>query len=658
MALIDRLLARLRPAGVERVVYAPEAARASIAGKTVAELYAEQPHLRTVVDFIAQNVAQLTPKCYTQDAGGDKLRDTDGVLPLLLKEPNPDMTTYDLIYSLVSDWCLYGRVVWLVGESIDSASGWEVRPIPPPWITQWEGGNGFSYSEVWFQDFETGGGIVKVPTSDCVIFTSYDPASPARALSPVESLRNTLAEQVEAAAYRRSVWDNATRISGYVSRPQGVEWSEGAAKRFRDDMRENWSRNGAKAGGTPVLEDGMEYHPVTFSAREAEWASGVQLSREDCAAAYHVNPAMIWNASGQTYASAKENARALYSDTLMPILTMVQQRLTKRLAPMVGAPAGEFVEFDIRAKMQGAFEDQAASIQTAVGGPWMTREEARRMMNMPAEPDGELIVPLNVLVGGLASPTDTAPKAVEYVGEPSHSKSAPLQHKARPTDDEKESIRRVLEGFFARQRKSVLSSIGAAKGKSAGDAPSWWNPERWDAELAEDLAEALLANATAAAKRALESLGLDPEAYDEPHTRNYLAAWAKSRAAGINATTLKHLESALSGELEEDAEGSTPEGVFDIAETSRAESLGLTISTAVASWGALEACRQCAPGGVMKRWDAHQSKDPRSSHRRLDGQTVPMDGKFSNGADYPGDSINLPAQETANCHCDMTVIIP
>ena len=658
MALIDRLLARLRPAGVERAVYAPEAARASIAGKTVAELYAEQPHLRTVVDFIAQNVAQLTPKCYTQDAGGDNLRDTDGVLPLLLKEPNPDMTTYDLIYSLVSDWCLYGRVVWLVGASMDSASGWEVRPIPPPWITQWKGGNGFSYSEVWFQDFETGGGIVKVPTSECVIFTSYDPASPARALSPVESLRNTLAEQVEAAAYRRSVWDNATRISGYVSRPQGVEWSEGAAKRFRDDMRDNWSRNGAKSGGTPVLEDGMEYHPVTFSAHEGEWASGVQLSREDCAAAYHVNPAMIWNASGQTYASAKENARALYSDTLMPILTMVQQRLTKRLAPMVGAPVGEFVEFDIRAKMQGAFEDQAASIQTAVGGPWMTREEARRMMNMPAEPDGELIVPLNVIVGGLASPTDTAPKAVEYVGEPSRSKSAPLQHKARPTDEEKESIRRVLEGFFARQRKSVLSSIGAAKGKAAGDEPVWWNPERWDAELAEDLAEALLANAAAAAKRALESLGLDPDSYDEPRTRNYLLAWAKSRAAGINSTTLKHLEAALAGELEEDAEGSTPEGVFDIAETSRAESLGLTISTAVASWGALEACRQCAPGSVMKRWDAHPSKDPRSSHRRLDGQTVPMDEKFSNGADYPGDSINLPAQETANCHCDMTVIIP
>lgn len=657
MALIDRLLARLRPAGVTRVVYAAESARASIAGKTVAQLYAEQPHLRTVVDFIAQNVAQLTPKCYTQASDGDRERDVSGALPTLLRDPNPDMTTYELIYSLVSDWCLYGRVLWLVGQSADTASGWEIRPVPPPWIDQWAGGNGFSYGEVTFRDSENGGGTVRVPLSECVVFTAYNPDSPAKSLSPVESLRQTLAEQVEAAAYRRAVWDNATRISGYITRPQGVEWSEGAASRFKADMRENWARDGAKAGGTPVLEDGMEYRPVTFNAHEGEWASGVKLSREDCAAAYHINPAMIWNADGQTYASAKDNARALYADTLMPLLTMIQQRLTKQLAPMVGAPEGEFVEFDIRAKMQGAFEEQAASIQTAVGGPWMTREEARRMMNMPKEPDGELIVPLNVLVGGLASPTDTAPKALEYVGEPARAKSTPLLYKARPTEDERSTVEGALRSFFRRQRKSVLSSIGAAKSKAAGD-PEWWNGERWNEELSQDLLQALAANATAAALRTLAGLGIDADGYDEGRTRNYLAAWARSRAAGINSTTLKALLAALSGELGEDAEGSTPEGVFDIAEDSRAASIGLTVSTAVASWGSLEACRQCAPSGVMKRWDAHPSRHPRSSHQRMDGQTVPMDSKFSNGADYPGDSLNLPVEQVANCHCDMTVMIP
>ena len=53
MPLIESLLARLRPRGVTRVVYAGER-RAMVEGKTAAELYAEQPHLRTVVDFLAE----------------------------------------------------------------------------------------------------------------------------------------------------------------------------------------------------------------------------------------------------------------------------------------------------------------------------------------------------------------------------------------------------------------------------------------------------------------------------------------------------------------------------------------------------------------------------------------------------------------------------
>lgn len=671
MPLLDSLLARLRPHGVERVYYAPDHARASIDGKSVAELYAEQPHLRTVVDFIAQNVAQLAPKCYVRNGDADRERDTTGALPLLLADPNPDMTGYDLVYSLVADWCLYGRAIWLVGRDASSRSGWQIRPIPPAWVTAWSGGDGFSYRTLTFMDMDSGGGQVTVETSDCVIFTNYRPGSPARALSPVESLKQTLAEQVEAQAYRRSVWDNATRINGYIARPAGVEWSDAAADRFKSDMRENWSKHGANAGKTPVLEDGMEYKPVTFSAHEGEWAAGVQLSREDCAAAYHINPAMVWNTGGQTYASAKENARALYADTLMPLLTMIQRRLTKSLAPMVGAPATEYVEFDIRGKMQGSFEEQAAAIQTSVGGPWMTREEARAMMNMPKEPEGELIVPLNVLTGGLASPTDTAPKSA-YVMEPEGKScecgackslladEAPrgVSTKAEPTDEETEAVADVLRAFYRRQRKSVLSAIGAKSGRKADGDPEWWDAGRWDAELADDLMSSLLANSTAAAKRALSALGLDPDAYDEPRTRNYLRKWAESRAAGINALTLTNLLKALDGELSEDAEGSTPAGVFDIAETSRAEQQALTLATQVAAWGSLEACRQCAPSTVLKTWRTNPSRSPRSSHRRLHGETVGIDDKFSNGAEWPGDSYNLPLEEVVNCHCEVEVTIP
>lgn len=674
MALIQSLLDRLRPQGVTRVVYGSDAF-ASIEGKTPAELYAEQPHLRTVTDFLGQNVAQLPLKCYMRRGDTDRVRDTDGPLPLLLADPNPDMTAYDLMYSTVLDWCLYGRVIWLVGRDSASPSGWQIRPIPAPWVTQWREGDGFGFRELSFRDTAVGGGEVTVPTSQCVIFTSYKPGDPARALSPIESLKHTLGEQMEAQAFRRSVWANATRITGYIHRPQGVEWTQGAADRFKRDMRENWGRGGSHAGGTPVLEDGMEYRPVSFDAKERDWASGVKLSREDVAAAYHVNPSIIWPAEGQTYASAKDNARALYADTLAPLLTMLQRRINKSLLPMIGADPSEYVEFDINAKLQGSFEEQAAALQSAVGGPWMTREEARALRNLPRVPDGELITPLNVLVGGLASPNDTAPKsgAVEGGARPhdggpcgckscSTLKASPAPHgvryKASPAQEEEGAYADVLRAFFGRQRKSVLSAMGAKSGVNSDGTPEWWDADRWDRELAQDLHRAFVEGAEASAKRALSALGIDPNLYDVPRTRNYLMKLAEARARGINAVTLRQLLEAVGGEHGDGAQGATPSGVFDKALDSRAAAQAASIATAIAGWGAIEGARQCGPSTVMKTWETNPSKEPRPEHARLAGETVGIDELFSNGADWPGDTARLSVAEVAYCHCEVTLTIP
>ena len=593
-------------------------------------------------------------------------------MPALLSDPNPDMTGYDLIYATVVEWCLYGRCVWAVGRDASSASGWQARLIPCAWVTNRTGSNGFSFSELEFSDPETGA-VYRLPASRCVTFQSYRPGAPASALSPVESLRQTLAEQIEAQEFRRGVWKNGTQITGYISRPAGVEWGDGAAERFKRDIRDNWTGGGAHAGGVPVLEDGMDYHAVEFNARERDWASGVKLSREDCAAAFHVNPSVIWPGEGQTYASAKDNARALYAESLFPVLRMLAERIGKSLAPMVGAPAGEYAEFDISVKLQASFEERTAAMQTAVGGPWMTRQEARAQMNMAREPDGDLITPLNVLVGGLASPTDTAPKG-GYVQEPEgpgracgcaackalgRAAPAPAGRKAAadPFDDEVGGYRDALASFYARQRRSVLSRMGADPSVPESGDPSWFDSGRWDGELSDALLPAVLAGSEASAGRTLDGLGLDRALYDPARARAFLEALARSRAEMVNASTLAQLIAALAGELGDGAQGSTPAGVFDRLESSGAERQAASIATSVAGWSAIEAARQCAPAGsvVTKTWVT--GRNPRPGHLAMNGETVPIDRPFSNGAMWPGDARVLPASQVANCNCTVEITV-
>jgi len=141
-------------------------------------------------------------------------------------------------------------------------------------------------------------------------------------------------------------------------------------------------------------------------------------------------------------------------------------------------------------------------------------------------------------------------------------------------------------------------------------------------------------------------------------TRNYLRAWAESRASAINAKTLAALMAAQSGDVDPSNQGATPSGVFDLAAGYRASQQSQTISTQVASWGVMEAGRQCAPSGTLKTWVHHPSKSPRADHERMDGETVGIRERFSNGADWPGDTKSLSAGDVANCHCEVELTIP
>ncbi|WP_020500125.1 hypothetical protein [Sciscionella marina] len=68
-------------------------------------------------------------------------------------------------------------------------------------------------------------------------------------------------------------------------------------------------------------------------------------------------------------------------------------------------------------KLRGSFEEQARVLQSSVGAPWLTRNEARARANLPAVANGdELVTPLNVTEGGSGSPRDTAPDPGECVG--------------------------------------------------------------------------------------------------------------------------------------------------------------------------------------------------------------------------------------------------
>lgn len=615
-----------------------------IEGLTARQLYATQSNLHTVVSFLSASVAQLPLKVYKRDGENARARDRDSAAAKLLWRPNPDQTCYEFIEGLLTEYLLMGSVFAWVLPDADSESGYQLRIIPREWIVDTISST--NYAPDMINVCSRSGSIIEVPRDMFVQFRMYNPGNPGGYQSPIASLKQVLTEQVNADRFRTDIWRSSGRFNAYLTRPANVQpWDEGQRKAFIQAFREGWGASGENRGKMPLLEDGMDIKTYQFNAREAQYAETKQLSREDVAAAYHVNPSLIWHTTTQTYASAKDNARALYADCLGPTLQMLQQRINSFLLPMIGADPTTYVEFDLNEKLKGSFEERAGILQSSVGGPWLTRNEARADNNLPPIEGGdELIVPLNVIEGGQASPTDTHMQSLSRCSC-QKSKKEQVKVKARSSKEEDELMTEALKKFFKRQASSVIPKIGA---KSA----AWWDEDRWNTELADDIEPIINQISDAHGKEAATALGAK---FDTARTRKYLKALSEGRATAINAATYKKLQEAMDSEDEED----TPEHVFEVREDADSGTFGRSLATAVAGWAMIhEAPQQAEDQGihkvVEKTWVT--GTNPRLEHMLMNGETVLIDEEFSNGCFWPGDEGGDP-DTTCGCNCSTEITI-
>lgn len=620
-----------------------------ILGMDARELYATQANLHAVVSFLADSVSQLPLKVYDRQDENSRIRSRDSITAKLLYKPNKDQTFYEFMNALTLEYLLFGEAIVIVLQD-DSTSGYQLRVIPNEWVEKREYNTNFAPSKLYIRA-NTDSKRIELDANNFIIFKMYAPGAPASFQSPISSLRQTLSEQIQANRFRTSVWKSSGRMNSYITRPANVTpWTPQARDAWTEAFRKGWSEGGQKSGSMPILEDGMDIKTYQFSAKEAQYAESIQLSREDVAAAYHINPSIIWHTNTQTYASAKDNARALYADCLGPLLQMFQQRFNAFLIPMVDSNENLYVEFDLEEKLKGSFEERASIYQSAAGVPYLTVNEVRSELNRPPIEGGDdRVMPMNVIFGGQMSPQDSSPTSYnnmyssratrkkDVTDEAQHGK-IDIDTEAKEEDIEK--FENVLTKFFKRQRASISAKLKAVE--------DWWDADRWNKELAADLYPILLQVSDALGQQIAKKL---QAAYNSGNTEKYLKLLAETRAKYINQTTYEEITQAQVDDV-------PLNDVFDgrlLAAALIAEGLASTAN----EFAAQEAIDQAEYQGainhprVTKTW--HTGDNPRPSHEAMDGETVDYDDTFSNGLRWPHDYG--PADETCGCNCWCSVEI-
>lgn len=342
------------------------------------------------VMVIAETLAQLPFILYEREGENKKRAVNERLYSLLHDMPNDFQTSFDYRLNKTMQILLHG-----VGYSfINRSSNGDVLELLPMRSNkvEFKQNKDFSLSYV-FTDVDNN----KIPLRQDQVFrilgSTLDGITP---MSPIEMHRQTIGIASAADKHAALMFKNGGKMSG-VLQNDGHFSSDEVAKRVKESWDE--STSGANANKTALLEDGLKWQQVSMSNRDAQYIESRKFQKEDIASIFRVPPHKIGILDRATNNNIEQQGLEFVTDTMMPWNVRWEQSIARDLLGRDKAKRF-YAELLVDGLMRGDSAARSAFYQSAVGGPWMTINEARKAENRdPVKGGDELIRPLNLSQG-------------------------------------------------------------------------------------------------------------------------------------------------------------------------------------------------------------------------------------------------------------------
>lgn len=618
-----------------RSVRGRSATAGSVAGMSIRGVWESQPSVRKVVSFMASTVAALPWRVYrAEDGGRERLHDSPA--ETLVRRPTRFTSSADLVTGLALDWLLYGSACAVLVDE-------EIVRVPAPLL--------MLSTDVFgrVNDVATvaGGETVSLSDLPVALMHGWDPDG-SGAVAPVRTLRALLAELSEAEGWRRRMWTDVPRVSAQVTRPKDApRWSDEKRERFLQAMAD--FKSSTSGGSIPVMEDGMKLESAPQVQPDLSSASSVRTLTDIEVAGYFGVPPELLGMREANYGGYAALRRDLYTRVLGPLIGRIEDALNAEIVPaLAGGDTAVYGMLDRTEAQDGTLLERVQALQSATGGPVMTRAEARERLDLPyLEGTEELIVPLNVIQGGQASPTDSGSQNL------SGSDTNQLDHRQQDqAAEEGKSLapkaRMVLKAVTSRPSPSILERMRQAY---VDELQREGLSEAAVEALADRIEPFLAEQAIEAANGVILRSGTGTETIGRGAIRNYIRQMAEGKADAAVEAAMRLL-GAVSGD--DAAQDTARETIEDILSEDR---LGLWADASTkdaTGFGSQEGARRS--GAVKKMWVHNGSSHPRAEHAAMNGETVDMDDTFSNGMRWPHDWGGGDADDIVGCNCDIAYV--
>jgi hypothetical protein len=235
-------------------------------------------------------------------------------------------------------------------------------------------------------------------------------------MSPIELARESLGMALAAQDYGARFFANdAKPTGGWIEFPGSFKDTE-AKKVFRESYQQ--AQSGPNRGKVLVLENGMKFHEVGVTNKDAQFLELRKFQITDIARLFRVPPHMIADLERATFSNIEQQSLEFVMHTMTPWAERWEASIESEL--LLEGDDIE-IEFDFANLMRGDAASRSSYYQSGIQNGWLTRNEARVSENLnPIDGLDQPLRPLNMVEEDAAEELeiDTQTQAAELPKPP------------------------------------------------------------------------------------------------------------------------------------------------------------------------------------------------------------------------------------------------
>lgn len=340
------------------------------------------------VRILAETMASLPLVVYQRRADGGKDKVTDHWLyRLMAKRPNRFQNPFEWREMLQGHLALRGNAYNQIitnprGEII------ELMPIHPDRVKI----ELLPSGEYRYRVTDRAGTEVILPRGEVWHLRGLS-SDGLMGMSPIELARENLGMALAAQDYGARFFANdAKPTGGWIEFPGSFKDNE-AKKVFRESYQQ--AQSGANRGKVLVLENGMKFHEVGVTNKDAQFLELRKFQITDIARLFRVPPHMIADLERATFSNIEQQSLEFVMHTMTPWAERWEASIESEL--LLDGDDIE-IEFDFANLMRGDAASRSSYYQSGIQNGWLTRNEARIAENLnPIDGLDQPLRPLNMV---------------------------------------------------------------------------------------------------------------------------------------------------------------------------------------------------------------------------------------------------------------------